>query len=279
MKTNNFQFREQLSRKARHACAKYSKPIYDQITDALNMNPFQVETLYDLIILSESMNKSAKIMNSKKIIKKSLWKKPCLSMPNKIMAYPYTRTNFIALLCQENYTLFPTPLLNIIGSYIEGLFVDDQIKFNRNEIQDQYYYEYYYKHLCEFNNEFRKEKKSITIRLKVRRFFSGSCEHLHYGMMIITPCCKKLMCISCFLIDVKIPQIPLELFRMKMFEVCRILTDQQKEQLIDTQEQKFEDLMCALCDPCYDYGSFYCENNQCDDPYDPPYHDPHYDLR
>lgn len=285
-------FQEQLSRKKRRI-KRNEKNVYNHITRALKLEPFQLETVGDLDALSKLL--SITNNNKQKIIYR-YENKFCPPMPDKFMGYSCTRADFTTMLCQENFTLIPTPLLKIIASYMQGPFIGDQIEFDQYELRvghcqgEQIYlwlpvqnpkpsilelrylanpifaelndiiFDRCYNYYCD---QYGNDIWNNPINDQWKKSIFESCKHPQCGMMIITPCCKLLVCFQCFLIEINHNSI-------------RSIR----------QDQPFETLLCNFCDVLrnniYDfftnnYGDCYdiYSNTKYDNLYDPPYHDPH----
>lgn len=256
MTENNFQ--EQLSKKARHAKRR-------QYT-TLKSESFQVTTLTDLFVLSKLITRMTKDMDArKKYLSKqsnrfifsqnsnSLMRlceftnkrlnlnklddeqKPShpsmlyLSMPDGIMGYPFTRVDFAALLYQNSVYL-PPQLINILVSYMSGPFIGDSINCSDYDTGGT---------------------KSIILqeRKKPAQYLLNQykCKHPQFGMSLITPCCGKLLCHLCFLVEIE---------SQSQSRLC------PREQL--TGKRQFAHLKCNRCHEPYiwfDVDNSYFDSN------------------
>lgn len=117
----------------------------------------------------------------------SLWRKPHILLPDKIMGYPHTRVDFAVLLQKDFNRLIP-PLVNIVVSYLVGPFIGDRIFLSRRGY---------------LTINLRNESKKLITQIHQNSYqHTTQCKHSQCGMLIVTPCCVKLLCHLCFLDEI-----------------------------------------------------------------------------
>lgn len=113
----------------------------------------------------------------------------------RLMAYKYTRADVLENIHQGIQNLlklqFPTPLLNIIASYVQKSFLGDRIKrtnhpSNRGERQ-------IVKIFRRNDNDYAHNEVSTWELTTCKQI-----DHIFPNDMFITPCCNTMICPVCF---------------------------------------------------------------------------------
>lgn len=204
--------------------------INNQLDIAAKSEPHNIETLSDFkIMIAAQLNSQSQLHSHLNINKKILRDIKCSSnsmgycfnreafskllynlypLPD-IMGFQHTRNTFAKLIYDANYVQLPCELIQIIVAYTQTPFNEGIHTYTKYQLNERWYSNDNI-YSIDYDSRYDSSSKYFDPQYKLKMRESHTIENVHnikqhgdHDMMVITPCCCKLMCHLCFLYEVE----------------------------------------------------------------------------